>query len=81
MFFTPIHSGHQPSPGPYNTKLSGLLDDADDVAAGVAFLRTLSTVDSSRIVVSGASVGGIMTLFAPTSGVDVIGAGHGRRTS
>ncbi|MHB8465172.1 MAG: alpha/beta hydrolase family protein [Acidimicrobiales bacterium] len=64
VFFMPVRRGHQPSPGPYNTKLSGLLDEAEDVAAGVAYVRTLSTVDPTRIVVSGASIGGIMTLLA-----------------
>ena len=65
----PIRRGHLPSPGTYRTTLAGLLAEGQDVAAGISYLKGLSVVDSNRIVVSGASNGGIMALLAADQGL------------
>ena len=69
VFFMPIRRGHLPSPGTYRTTLAGLLAEVDDVAAGISYLKGLSVVDEDRIVVSGASNGGIMALLAADQGL------------
>jgi dienelactone hydrolase len=69
VFFMPIRRGHLPSPGTYRTTLAGLLAEGQDVAAGISYLKGLSVVDSNRIVVSGASNGGIMALLAADQGL------------
>jgi poly(3-hydroxybutyrate) depolymerase len=69
VFFMPIRRGHLPSPGTYRTTLAGLLAEVQDVAAGITYLKSLPVVDRNRIVVSGASNGGIMTLLAADQGL------------
>ena len=64
VFFMPIRRGHLPSPGTHRTTLAGLLAEVQDVAAGITYLKSLPVVDRTRIVASGASNGGIMTLLA-----------------
>jgi poly(3-hydroxybutyrate) depolymerase len=69
VFFMPIRRGHLPSPGTYRTTLAGLLAEVQDVAAGITYLKSLPVVDRNRIVVSGASNGGIMALLAADQGL------------
>lgn len=68
IFFMPIRRGHLPSPGAYRTTLAMLLAEVDDVTAAVDYLKGLSVVDARRIVVSGVSNGGIMSLLAADAG-------------
>lgn len=69
VFFMPVRQGHLPSPGYYRRTLAMLLAEEDDVAAGVSYLKGLAVVDPNRVVVSGVSNGGIMSLLAAEAGL------------
>jgi pimeloyl-ACP methyl ester carboxylesterase len=92
--FMPFRRGHGASAGIYMGvqrehvaawertawEVAELEKQTDDVAAGVAYLRTQPFVDSQRIVVAGGSYGGIETVLTAErdlglrAGIDFAGA-------
>ena len=85
VVFAPMRRGHGDSEGPYiMDQLCGaqathgapalavrLLEgeQLDDQLAGLAYVKSLSYVDSHRLVVAGCSFGGIQTLLGAERGV------------
>jgi dienelactone hydrolase len=77
VFFAPFRRGQGTSPGPYivdqvqaappseraQLTVNLLEDQVADQLAGLAYLQSLPSVDSTRIAVMGGSYGGIQTLL------------------
>jgi dienelactone hydrolase len=83
VFFVPHRWGQGQSEGSYimdeinslprgqrgEATVRALAAQADDVAAAVAYVRTLPFVDKNRVVIGGCSYGGIQTVLAAERGL------------